>query len=219
MVAAGRARASIAPPGDPDQFANRWCRRRRRLLHPLAAANSTRPTSTSPITMGYAADDRSAGGGTRFIDRFVHDAAAAGVRQAVILASGLDARATADLAVGHDGIRDRPAASDRIQGDDAGRTRRRADGRLAGGAHRPARRLARGTCAGGLRCEAAHRVDRRGATGVLLRRPRIACWTTSPRSAPRQPTGRGDLPDSESSLQIMHAALRSGTSTPGLPHR
>jgi methyltransferase (TIGR00027 family) len=95
MVAAGRARASIADhPVIDDQFAQplvaavgvdfftRWG------AGELDAADvdiPDHPWGMQPMTDLLAVR-------TRFIDRLLHDAAAAGVRQAVILASGLDAR-------------------------------------------------------------------------------------------------------------------------------
>ncbi len=95
MVAAGRARASIANhPVIQDQFAQplvqavgvdfftRWAAGE---LDPADIDIPDHPWGMQPMTDLLAVR-------TRFIDRFVHDAAAAGVRQAVILASGLDAR-------------------------------------------------------------------------------------------------------------------------------
>jgi methyltransferase (TIGR00027 family) len=95
LVAAGRARASIAEhPVIEDQFAqplvqavgvdffSRWA------AGELDAADvdiPDHPWGMEPMTNLMAVR-------TRFIDRFVGDAAAAGVRQLVILASGLDAR-------------------------------------------------------------------------------------------------------------------------------
>jgi methyltransferase (TIGR00027 family) len=95
MVAAGRARASIANhPVIQDQFARplvqavgvdfftRWAAGE---LDPADTDIPDHPWGMQPMTDLLAVR-------TRFIDRFVHDAAAAGVRQAVIVASGLDAR-------------------------------------------------------------------------------------------------------------------------------
>jgi methyltransferase (TIGR00027 family) len=95
MVAAGRARASIAEhPVIEDQFAQplvravgvdfftRWAAGE---LDPADVDIPDHPWGMQPMTDLMAVR-------TRFIDRFVHDAAAAGVRQVVILASGLDAR-------------------------------------------------------------------------------------------------------------------------------
>jgi methyltransferase (TIGR00027 family) len=95
MVAAGRARASIADrPVIDDQFAQplvqavgidfftRWA------TGELDAADvdiPDHPWGMQPMTDLLAVR-------TRFIDQFVADAAAAGIRQTVILASGLDAR-------------------------------------------------------------------------------------------------------------------------------
>jgi methyltransferase (TIGR00027 family) len=95
MVAAGRARASIADhPIIDDQFAEplvravgidfftRWAVGE---LDPADIDIPDHPWGMQPMTNLLAVR-------TRFIDRFVADAAAAGARQAVILASGLDAR-------------------------------------------------------------------------------------------------------------------------------
>ncbi|MFZ0907533.1 MAG: class I SAM-dependent methyltransferase [Mycobacterium sp.] len=95
MVAAGRARASIADhPVIDDQFAQplvqavgvdfftRWAAGE---LDPAEVDIPDHPWGMQPMTDLLAVR-------TRFIDRFVADAAAAGIRQTVILASGLDAR-------------------------------------------------------------------------------------------------------------------------------
>ncbi len=95
MVAAGRARASISDhPVIEDQFAQplvravgvdyfiRWAAAE---LDPADVDIPDHPWGTQPVTDLLAVR-------TRFIDRFVADATAAGARQAVILASGLDAR-------------------------------------------------------------------------------------------------------------------------------
>jgi hypothetical protein len=76
---------------------------------------------------------------TRFFDDFFNEAAAAGIRQAVILASGLDARLPAGLAGRHRRVRDRPAQGDRVQERDDGVDRCRADGGSPCGQHRPPR--------------------------------------------------------------------------------
>ena len=95
MVAAGRARASIADhPVIEDQFAQplvqavgvdfftRWAAGE---LDPAHVDIPDHPWGMQPMTDLLAVR-------TRFIDQFVADAAAAGIRQTVILASGLDAR-------------------------------------------------------------------------------------------------------------------------------
>jgi methyltransferase (TIGR00027 family) len=95
MVAAGRARASIADrPLIEDPFAQplvaavgvdfftRWGAGE---LDPADVDIPDHPWGMQPMTDLLAVR-------TRFIDRFVSDAAAAGIRQTVILASGLDAR-------------------------------------------------------------------------------------------------------------------------------
>ena len=95
MVAAGRARATIADqPVIEDRFAHslvravgvdfftRWAAGE---LDPADVDIPDHPWGMQPMTDLLAVR-------TRFIDRFVHAAATAGVRQVVILASGLDAR-------------------------------------------------------------------------------------------------------------------------------
>jgi methyltransferase (TIGR00027 family) len=95
MVAAGRARASIADhPVIEDQFAQplvqavgvdfftRWATGE---LDPADVDIPDHPWGMQPMTDLLAVR-------TRFIDQFVADAVAAGIRQTVILASGLDAR-------------------------------------------------------------------------------------------------------------------------------
>ncbi|MGO9031773.1 class I SAM-dependent methyltransferase [Mycobacterium sp.] len=95
MVAAGRARASISDhPVIEDQFAQplvravgvdfviRWAAGE---LDPADVDIPDHPWGMQPMTDLLAVR-------TRFIDRSVADATAAGARQAVILASGLDAR-------------------------------------------------------------------------------------------------------------------------------
>ena len=95
MVAAGRARASIAEHRViEDQFARplvqavgvdfftRWAAGE---LDPADIDIPDHPWGMQPMTDLLAVR-------TRFIDRFIADAVAAGVRQVVVLASGLDAR-------------------------------------------------------------------------------------------------------------------------------
>ena len=54
---------------------------------------------------------------TRFFDEFFTSASMLGIRQAVIVAAGLDSRAyRLDMANRHNGIRDRPAESSGVQG-------------------------------------------------------------------------------------------------------
>ena len=123
---------------------------------------------------------------TRFFDSFFLDAAEAGVRQAVILASGLDTRAyrlpwpagTVVYEIDQPQViefKTRTLA-------DLGATPT-ADRRAVGS--RPARRLA-GRAA---RQRIRHRPSRRrgspkGCWRICRRTPRTACSTTSPRSAP-----------------------------------
>ena len=100
---------------------------------------------------------------TRFFDQMFLDGAAAGVRQAVILAAGLDARGyRLPWPDGTVGLRGRPARGHRVQDHDAGRSRRRTDGHPPHRGDRPARGLAEGSEGQRLRPDAADRVERRG---------------------------------------------------------
>ena len=68
----------------------------------------------TPVGIGQFVDGMAAR--TRFFDDFFADAGRAGIRQAVILASGLDARAyRLDWPARHRRVRDRPARGDRVQ--------------------------------------------------------------------------------------------------------
>ena len=63
---------------------------------------------------------------TRFFDDFFIAATEGGIRQAVILASGLDTQGLPAALAGRDGgLRDRPASGDRFQNHNPGRSRRR----------------------------------------------------------------------------------------------
>ena len=76
---------------------------------------------------------------TKFFDEFFLTAAKAGVRQAVILASGLDSRGLPPgVAGGHGRLRDRPARGHRVQVRDARRAGRHPDMRSADRGDRPA---------------------------------------------------------------------------------
>ena len=122
---------------------------------------------------------------TRFFDNFFRDATQAGIRQAVILASGLDARAyrlawPADMTVFEI---DQPEVIEfkavTLEGLGATPADRPAHGRhrsAAGLAHGAASRLA-STRVG------RQRGSPRGSSVICRRKPRIACWTTSLRSA------------------------------------
>jgi methyltransferase (TIGR00027 family) len=75
---------------------------------------------------------------THFFDAYFADAAAAGIRQVVILAAGLDSRAyRLDWPAGVT-VRDRSAQGACVQGRDTGRPWRGADRRPSPGARRPA---------------------------------------------------------------------------------
>ena len=121
---------------------------------------------------------------TRFFDNFLTDACRAGIRQAVILASGLDARPyRLWWPAGDHRVRNRPTPGDRLQNPDAawlgrdaerptdarwastfGRTGRR---RCGGSASTPPNRLC------GLRRDCS--------SGFCSRSRRTGCLTTSPR--------------------------------------
>src|ERR1700753_3138342 len=76
---------------------------------------------------------------TRFFDEFFSSAAQRGIRQAVIVAAGLESRACrpglasvpANMPNRHNGIRGRPAESPRVQGESARAARSRTSGRSA----------------------------------------------------------------------------------------
>jgi Leucine carboxyl methyltransferase len=100
---------------------------------------------------------------TRYFDSFFLDATQAGIRQAVILASGLDARAyrlawPADMTVFEI---DQPRVIEFKSTTLA--ALRRPDRRPAHPIHRPAARLARRPARRGSRQRPAHRLDRRGS--------------------------------------------------------
>ena len=108
---------------------------------------------------------------TRHFDRLFTDAVAAGVRQAVILAAGLDARAFRlpwpDGSMVYEV--DQPEVIEfKVQ--DAGRSGGRAEGGSAHGRRRPPRRLADGIAGQRLRPVGAHRVDRRGTADLSATR-------------------------------------------------
>ena len=80
---------------------------------------------------------------THFFDTYFRDAVASGIRQVVILASGLDSRAyRLELAGRHHGVRDRPAPGAGVQIHDVGRKRRDGVGRSPRCCHRLAAGLA-----------------------------------------------------------------------------
>ena len=101
---------------------------------------------------------------TRFFDNFLTDACRAGIRQAVILASGLDARpyrlwwpaGTTVYEIDQPQVIDFKTQT--LRGLDAD-----ADHQPTRGGHRPSAGLAGGVAADRLRRHRAHRVDRRGA--------------------------------------------------------
>lgn len=98
MVAAARAVASRAPDAViDDPFAEPLVRAVGVDFFTRLATGDIKPTDLDPDSVGGAGNmDRFADGmaaRTRFFDDFFSDAADAGVRQAVILASGLDSRA------------------------------------------------------------------------------------------------------------------------------
>ena len=82
----------------------------------------------------HPADDQRDGGAHPVLRRLLHRAAAEGIRQAVILASGLDARAyRLQWPDGHRRLRDRSAQGDRVQERDDGVDRRKAHRRAPRG--------------------------------------------------------------------------------------
>ncbi len=145
-------------------------RGRPRLLHP-GARRRDRPRGAS--IPGSTCGERREGMAvrTRHFDRLFTDAAAAGVRQAVILAAGLDARAY--RLPWPDGTTvyelDQPEVID-FKIEDAGRAGRGAHGRPAYRRDRPARRLAESAAGQRLRRHAADRMDRRGPADLSAAR-------------------------------------------------
>ncbi len=158
------------------------------LLHPLGERRDERRRGRhSGPPVGHAADDRPAGGPHPPDRRFRHRRD--GIRHSPGRDPGLRPRRSwlpTGLARRHRGVRDRPAAGDGLQDGDAGRRGRRAHRRPAGSADRSARRLARGAATGRLGHPAARPYGSPKACWHSCRRkPRIACWTTSPSSARR----------------------------------
>ena len=144
MVAAARAAATRRPqPVITDEFAEPLVRAVGiGPVHSAGRRRSWSPTSSRRVSDFPRMIDTFAAR-ARFYDDYFAQATAAGVRQVVIVASGLDARAVpAFLAGGDDGVRNRPARGDRVQDRDAVPARRRARRRAPHGGHRPARRLA-----------------------------------------------------------------------------
>ena len=166
MVAAARAMATNAErPLIDDPFAEP-------LVRAVGVDLFTRLASGDLLPQDLDADDADTGMQrmtdnmavrTKFFDEFFLDATTSGIRQVVILASGLDSRAyRLAVARGHHGLRDRPARGHRLQDPHAGRARRRADRRPPHSRDRPALRLADGAGRGRLRPQPADRVERRG---------------------------------------------------------
>ena len=108
---------------------------------------------------------------TRYFDDFFTEATAAGIRQAVILASGLDTRAyRLDWPAGTVVYEiDQPQVIE-FKTRTLDRPRRGPVGRPPDRGHRSARRLARGIARRRVRSDAADRVDRRRAAGVSAAR-------------------------------------------------
>ena len=171
MVAAGRARATRADnPLIEDRFAEplvrsvgidfftRWASGE---LDPVDVDVPGAPWGMQRMTDMLAAR-------TRYIDAFFADATAAGIRQVVILASGLDARAyRLPWAAGTTVFEiDQPQVIE-FKTATIGRARRQAHGRRAGRSDRPAPRLAVGAATGRVRHRAACRVGRRGPARLL----------------------------------------------------
>ena len=237
MVAAARAVATAA--ADPlinDPFAEPLVRAVGvDFFTKLADGELIPPTWTTSASSRHEPDDRQHGGADPVLRRLLpRRAAAAGIRQAVILAVGPGlARLPAAVAGGHGGLRDRPARGDRVQ--DRGRwpssaptpTADRRDRR-----GRPARRLGRRAAR---RPGSTRTRRRRGApracSATCRRRPRTGCSTPSPSC--RAPGSRiatecappSDADQEEQSRERMQAVsdqwrehgLRSRLRRTGLP--
>ena len=148
---------------------------------------------------------------TKYFDDYFINATDAGVRQAVILASGLGlARLPVAVAGGDGGLRDRPAAGDRVQDDHVGRHRRRTHRNPAHRPDRSARRLADGAESGRIGYDGTDRVVGRGSAdlpaagspGPVVRQHHRAQRARAARSPPNScpassismPTGCGRCP-------------------------
>ena len=123
---------------------------------------------------------------TRFFDTFFHEATQAGIRQAVILASGLDARAyrldwPTDMTVFEVDQPEVIAFKTKTLAEmGATPTTDRPHGR-----HRPSATTGRPRWSKPVSTEAnPPRGLPRGCSATCLRKPRTVCWTTFPRSAP-----------------------------------
>ena len=171
---------------------------------------------------------------TKFFDDFFTDATAAGIRQVVILASGLDSRAyrlqwpagTVVYEV------DQPQVID-VQDAGARRDRRRAHLRPSRGGDRSAFRLARRAEGGGLRRRPADGVEcRRPARLSAARRPGPAAGHHHRAERPGQPAGhrertahrpegrrRGDGEDAVGRRPVARTRLRPRLGQPRLPRR
>ena len=132
---------------------------------------------------------------THFFDAFFADAAAAGIRQVVILASGLDSRAyRLDWPAGHGRVRDRPAQGARVQGGKDGRERDVAVGQAPRRGHRSSTGLAERAARSRFRCRRPDRVaGRRSADVSACRCPGPALRSDQRAERARQPRrGRDD---------------------------
>ena len=120
---------------------------------------------------------------TKYYDDYFVAATNGGVRQAVILASGLDAQGLPSAVARRDGgLRARSTAGDRFQDKHFGRDRRRTARHSAHHSHRSAPRLAGGAQGRRPGPVGADRVVGRGPADLpAARTPRIGCSTTSPR--------------------------------------
>ncbi len=129
MVAAARA----AETERPDALIQRSVRQDPDRRVPAPAPGSTCSTTSSSAKVAATDPEIAAifehmrnyqAVRTHFFDDYFAQAVAAGIRQVVILASGLDSRALpAGVARRHHGVRDRSAQGAGVQGGDAGRPR------------------------------------------------------------------------------------------------
>ena len=146
MVAAGRAMATKDPRGlINDPFAEPLVRAVgvdffTKMMDgelDLDAIENVSPARMQAMIDGMAVR-------TKYFDDYFIDATDTGVRQVVILASGLDSRAyRLPWPAGHRGLRDRPAPGDRVQDNHFGRYRCRTHRHPAHRPHRPARTTGR----------------------------------------------------------------------------
>ena len=222
MVAAARAMASPGRRSADRRSVRRTAgtRGRRRRLHPPGHRRSAPADLGGDAAAGMERMADNMAVRTVFFDDFFlrRRRARRASRQAVILASGLDARAyrlawppgTVVFEI------DQPEVIE-FKTRDAGRSRRRAHRRPPDRRRRPARRLAGRTEGGGLRSGASRpRGAPRACSATCRPTRRTGCSTPSPRSAPRaagSPPRARPTPDPADEATGCASACRRSPST------